>query len=82
MQEHYRQKAREGAAFSTGRQKPLHPAPRRAKTGFVDPSPSQPRVTFSSPRHLPDPATLPGRVVVLDIAFAADGSKCCKFTIV
>jgi hypothetical protein len=31
------------------------------------------QVFFASPRRLPDPTTLPGRVVVLDIAFAADG---------
>jgi hypothetical protein len=34
---------------------------------------SQPAVAFASPRALPDPATLAGRVVVLDLAFAADG---------
>jgi len=28
---------------------------------------------FTSPRQLPSPARLPGRVVVLDVAFAADG---------
>lgn len=28
---------------------------------------------FTSPRQLPKPASLPGRVVVLDVAFAADG---------
>jgi hypothetical protein len=28
---------------------------------------------FTSPRQLPAPASLPGRVVVLDVAFAADG---------
>ena len=32
-----------------------------------------PRVVFTSPRSLPDPAKLDGRVVVLDIAFAAEG---------
>lgn len=31
------------------------------------------RVVFASPRSLPDPAKLDGRVVVLDIAFAAEG---------
>ncbi|MFH2009732.1 MAG: hypothetical protein ABI333_24270 [bacterium] len=40
---------------------------------------SQPRVFFASPRYLPDPASLPGRVVVLDIAFAADGSGGVSF---
>jgi len=32
-----------------------------------------PQLAFASPRYLPDAATLAGRVVVLDIAFAADG---------
>jgi hypothetical protein len=32
-----------------------------------------PRVVFSTPRKLPDPRKLDGRVAVLDIAFAADG---------
>src|SRR4051794_6030288 len=32
-----------------------------------------PRLVFSTPRSLPAAAGLPGRVVVLDIAFAADG---------
>ena len=32
-----------------------------------------PRIVFSTPRTLPDARTLEGRVVVLDIAFAADG---------
>jgi hypothetical protein len=32
-----------------------------------------PDVVFSTPRYLPKPAKLRGRVVVLDIAFAADG---------
>lgn len=40
---------------------------------------SMPQVFFGSPRRLPDPATLPGRVVVLDIAFAADGSGGVSF---
>lgn len=40
---------------------------------------STPQVLFTSPRRLPDPATLPGRVVVLDIAFAADGSGGVSF---
>ncbi len=30
-------------------------------------------VFFTSPRQLPSPQSLPGRVVVLDVAFAADG---------
>lgn len=34
---------------------------------------SSPDVVFASPRSLPDPARLSGRVVVLDLAFAADG---------
>jgi hypothetical protein len=34
---------------------------------------SQVEVFFTSPRQLPRPARLPGRVVVLDVAFAADG---------
>jgi hypothetical protein len=34
---------------------------------------SMPEVVFTTPRHLPDPRKLRGRVVVLDIAFAADG---------
>jgi len=32
-----------------------------------------PRLVFSTPRSLPDARALPGRVVVLDIAFAASG---------
>ncbi len=32
-----------------------------------------PHLAFGTPRQLPGPETLPGRVVVLDIAFAADG---------
>jgi hypothetical protein len=32
-----------------------------------------PRVVFASPRRLPKPAELDGRVVVLDIAFASEG---------
>ena len=35
--------------------------------------PVLPRLVFTTPRSLPDPATLDGRVVVLDIAFAAEG---------
>jgi hypothetical protein len=31
------------------------------------------RVVFASPRRLPNPRELPGRVVVLDIAFASEG---------
>lgn len=34
---------------------------------------SQPFLAFASPRKLPNPDSLEGRVVVLDIAFAADG---------
>ncbi len=33
-----------------------------------------PALTFATPRRLPKPATLEGRVVVLDIAFASDGA--------
>lgn len=33
-----------------------------------------PRVVFASPRKLPKPASLDGRVAVLDIAFAAEGT--------
>ena len=40
---------------------------------------SQPQVFFGSPRHLPPAAKIPGRVVVLDIAFAADGSGGVSF---
>lgn len=40
---------------------------------------STPQVCFASPRRLPDPASLTGRVVVLDIAFAADGSGGVSF---
>lgn len=36
-------------------------------------TPTLPHVAFASPRALPRPDALPGRVVVLDIAFAADG---------
>jgi hypothetical protein len=43
---------------------------------------STPQVFFASPRRLPDPARLPGRVVVLDIAFAADGSGGVSFNTV
>jgi hypothetical protein len=32
-----------------------------------------PQLVFTTPRHLPDPRKLEGRVAVLDIAFAADG---------
>jgi hypothetical protein len=32
-----------------------------------------PVVVFTTPRHLPDPASLAGRVAVLDIAFTAEG---------
>lgn len=32
-----------------------------------------PRVVFTTPRTLPSPASLDGRVVVLDVAFAAEG---------
>jgi hypothetical protein len=34
---------------------------------------SPPVVVFTTPRHLPDPASLAGRVAVLDIAFTAEG---------
>src|SRR5258706_7281941 len=34
---------------------------------------TMPRHVFSTPRKLPDPRKLDGRVAVLDIAFAADG---------
>jgi hypothetical protein len=34
---------------------------------------SRPKLVFASPRRLPDAGGLPGRVVVLDIAFAAEG---------
>ncbi|MFO7561832.1 MAG: hypothetical protein R6X02_04260 [Enhygromyxa sp.] len=34
---------------------------------------SQPKVVFASPRRLPKPRELEGRVVVLDIAFASEG---------
>ncbi len=34
----------------------------------------QPTVAFATPRRLPKPQSVPGRVVVLDIAFAADGT--------
>src|SRR5690348_1317737 len=33
-----------------------------------------PSVVFATPRKLPRPASLAGRVVVLDIAFAAEGT--------
>ncbi len=36
-------------------------------------SPRPPELVFSTPRKLPDPKKLRGRVAVLDIAFAADG---------
>lgn len=35
--------------------------------------PTTPRLVFTTPRSLPDAATLEGRVVVLDITFAAEG---------
>src|SRR5262249_43262718 len=38
-----------------------------------EPSATQPDLRFTTPRTLPDPRTLAGRVVVLDIAFAAEG---------
>ncbi len=34
-----------------------------------------PHIHFCSPKNLPDPTTLPGRVVVLDVAFSARGLK-------
>src|SRR6476661_2399085 len=34
---------------------------------------SWPELVFTTPRHLPDARKLRGRVVVLDVAFAADG---------
>jgi hypothetical protein len=34
---------------------------------------SIPQLVYTTPRHLPKPEACPGRVVVLDIAFAADG---------
>jgi hypothetical protein len=37
------------------------------------PTAARPDLVFSTPRKLPDPKKLRGRVVVLDIAFAADG---------
>lgn len=40
---------------------------------------SSPLVTFGSPRKLPGPGTVPGRVVVLDIAFAADSGGGVSF---
>ncbi len=40
---------------------------------------STPQVCFASPRRLPDARSLSGRVVVLDIAFAADGSGGVSF---
>jgi hypothetical protein len=49
----------------------------RSATGYhpaeVMPAPPIPHLAFASPRALPKPQTLPGRVVVLDIAFAATG---------
>ena len=36
-------------------------------------TPSTPALVFTTPRSLPSPASLQGRVAVLDIAFAADG---------
>lgn len=41
-----------------------------------------PQVRFGSPRKLPDPAGLPGRVVVLDIAFAADAGGGVSYDLV
>lgn len=35
---------------------------------------TRPHLAFATPRKLPKPASLAGRVVVLDIAFAADGT--------
>src|SRR5215467_6063830 len=35
--------------------------------------PTMPHLKFSTPRSLPDARSLEGRVVVLDIAFAAEG---------
>ncbi|MDY0002147.1 MAG: hypothetical protein RBU30_12690 [Polyangia bacterium] len=40
---------------------------------------TMPTVTFCSPRRLPDPGSLPGRVVVLDIAFAANAGGGVSF---
>jgi hypothetical protein len=39
----------------------------------VPPSSRLPNLVYSTPRKLPSPASLEGRVAVLDIAFAADG---------
>lgn len=39
----------------------------------MSPSPDPIDLVFASPRRLPKPASLRGRVVVLDVAFAADG---------
>ncbi len=52
----------------------LAPGPTSAYPNLVIPSsPSGARIVFSTPRTLPDARTLDGRVVVLDIAFAAEG---------
>ncbi|WP_428264518.1 hypothetical protein [Haliangium sp.] len=42
---------------------------------FSVPTTSFPTLVFASPRALPRPASLDGRVVVLDIAFAANASR-------
>ena len=35
---------------------------------------TRPHIAFGTPRRLPKPASVPGRVVVVDIAFAAEGT--------
>lgn len=49
---------------------------------YIAPVLSVPALVFASPRHLPKPAAVHGRVVVLDIAFAANaGGGVCFETV-
>lgn len=52
---------------------PSPPAERPGKGAASGPDVSGVQIVFTSPRILPDPKRLPGRVVVLDVAFVADG---------
>lgn len=52
---------------------PSPPAERPGRGTGSGPDVSGVQIVFTSPRILPDPKRLPGRVVVLDVAFVADG---------
>ncbi len=74
---------REGEARAAERTKPKLACPRshwRPENGLssggimVSPAVSLPHLAFATPRKLPKASELPGRVVVLDIAFASEAS--------